>query len=1423
MPPKNVHKNFQISGSSNSGSGVNVGDKKRRGVRLSLQQPKKDEIGAAVLEASGRPSYYDMSELEQEIEQKTQRIKETARKKVRRTRAIENDILYPETPAESEDQSNRTSSRYAIGLDDSINSLNQDDLDMEIDKLSELFEIGFLQEEEFETQLRLYKRKLEYSTTHFATVPFVDYNSQLCSVSNSNSFNDRSTHSRNVRFFISSTFSDMAPERDVLIKFVFPRLKKLCHERGVFLSQIDLRWGITAEQSKQGDTIAICLKEIDKSRPYFMCILGGRYGWNDDTLLSLENPHECLNSNQAVPPSRDPLLRQTFQNAVGAYPWIASYCDRSITELELRHAVLNDLDSETAKRALIYIKDKVPRDNVKLENLCKELVGSGQQVHYYEEANELADLVYERIKKLIDRDFPLEHAISQVEQDRLPHEVYRESRCRVYIGKESYFEQLDQHVLSPTTNTPIVIFGDKGYGKSSLCCNWSLRYQRSFPNKVVISHFIGISQQSTDLGRMLTRIMGELKEKLGLERAIPRANLAQLVAEFPEWLMDASVRGGCVLVIDGLNRLQSSGEADNAMDLSWLPARLPANVKVVVSRTVASASEFTRKQWPLLRLAPLTATERKMMVTRYLELYGKSLTPEQLESVVTCQSCASPLFLKLLIEEIRTHGKFETLTAKIEKYLAVETPVQLLEMIFLQLEEEFATNGSIDQPRLQLPQQPTVALPKSVKTVGRGRGRGVRLLVTHRTTVEEEMAVESPSPQLSLLDSYYNHLVAPVQSPSPSSSIVKSFFSSLYIARRGLKEDEALEILSLNHSTITPSLFSRLICQIDSFVSDTSGYYTFFHDYMRIAVKKRYFPANFGDVEDEECDAEDCDEGLDMQLKREELYRYFMSGNEAIALERIVDEVPYQLLRLKKWDSLCEFISNMDYFRELNKENNRFDLYRYWSAVQAHTPDYLEMQFAASVERELWRITEAKYGGFDEVWRLISELFTVTKVVEDIGNYNLAETLFRTILNACKQNDLDDVIIAESEALLGYCLRLKGVYSEAVTLYLSALEVMDRKYKTNNPNLATTINGLAMLYRYMGQYEKALPLYEKALAIRLYLFGSRAGSMHVDIAQSYNSLGCLYLDMCRYKEAEEYLLIAIEQREKLLGVNHQDVAMSLTNLGGLYVSQCRYVDGKATYQKALKIYENLFGPDHPGCSQCLNCLAGISMEEGKYQECEGLYESVLTLKGKLFGTNHPEYALTLNDMGGLYLLLDKYEESDDYYQNCLDIRREVLGEDHPDTAQTYSNLGLLRREEGNYVEAEKYFLQCQAITEKVFSRVHMDNAACLKNLASVYQLKGEYDKAIGPYNAALDIYKALLGEKHVETALLLNDYAVLNYFKGNFIEAEALYVRSCKMYLDIFGPDHPETAQSLKNVDSFYECIGQPGRAHELLEAYVAV
>ncbi|XP_065179425.1 tetratricopeptide repeat protein 41-like [Sycon ciliatum] len=81
-----------------------------------------------------------------------------------------------------------------------------------------------------------------------------------------------------IRPFVSSTFRDFQKERDVLVKRVFPKLEQLCRLRGTYFAPVDLRWGITEEQAGSGDIIRLCLDYVAKSRPYFLGLIGERYG-----------------------------------------------------------------------------------------------------------------------------------------------------------------------------------------------------------------------------------------------------------------------------------------------------------------------------------------------------------------------------------------------------------------------------------------------------------------------------------------------------------------------------------------------------------------------------------------------------------------------------------------------------------------------------------------------------------------------------------------------------------------------------------------------------------------------------------------------------------------------------------------------------------------------------------------------------------------------------------------------------------------------------------------------------------------------------------------------------------------------------------------------------------------------------------------
>ena len=149
------------------------------------------------------------------------------------------------------------------------------------------------------------------------------------------------------------------------------------------------------------------------------------------------------------------------------------------------------------------------------------------------------------------------------------------------------------------------------------------------------------------------------------------------------------------------------------------------------------------------------------------------------------------------------------------------------------------------------------------------------------------------------------------------------------------------------------------------------------------------------------------------------------------------------------------------------------------------------------------------------------------------------------------------VVRAVCSEKLGYLFRISGRFADAVKHYRKSIEIFEQclgKASNSSPELAQSINGLAIVHRKMGNYLEAEPLYLRALRIRKQVLGA----MHPDVGQSMNSLGCLFQDQGKYAESEQYFRQAIQVREYAYGPNHPDVAMSVANLASLFGAQGKY-------------------------------------------------------------------------------------------------------------------------------------------------------------------------------------------------------------------------------------------------------------------------
>ena len=488
---------------------------------------------------------------------------------------------------------------------------------------------------------------------------------------------------RTVRVFISSTFRDFGEERDLLMKRVFPELRRRARDRFVQVIGVDLRWGVTEEDSQQGETLPICLREIERSRPYFIGLLGERYGWT-------------------------PSAGQYPELLLAQQPWLAAHAGgTSVTELEVLHGVLNN--PEMAGRAFFYFRDaawsdaKGPEfrsesaeDQAKLARLKNGIRASDFPVVDYATPEAVADRITDDLWTLIDQQYPEDAVPDELERERRSHEAYAAERRRLYVGQDETVARLlarledasDEPSEDGSRTRITLVTGESGTGKSALLANTLTAYRAAHPNDVVIEHYIGSTSDASEPLKIMRRVAEEIKRLTGSTTDIEK-NEEKLVEQFATWIADASnwaKRQGVrfVLVLDALDKLESHA------NMRWLPRNVLPHIRIVASSLHGEARDALVNRGAVeLEAALFSADIARRYVTETLAHRGRKLPAHELDRIIAHPKSTLPLFLKTLVEELSVFGSYEGLPARISECLTAQEPDDLFEIIFARLEDDF--------------------------------------------------------------------------------------------------------------------------------------------------------------------------------------------------------------------------------------------------------------------------------------------------------------------------------------------------------------------------------------------------------------------------------------------------------------------------------------------------------------------------------------------------------------------------------------------------------------------------------------------------------------------------------------------------------------------------------------------------------------
>ena len=295
------------------------------------------------------------------------------------------------------------------------------------------------------------------------------------------------------------------------------------------------------------------------------------------------------------------------------------------------------------------------------------------------------------------------------------------------------------------------------------------------------------------------------------------------------------------------------------------------------------------------------------------------------------------------------------------------------------------------------------------------------------------------------------------------------------------------------------------------------------------------------------------------------------------------------------------------------------------------------------------------------------------------------------------------------------------------------------------------------------------------------------------IASLYDLGGRGFYSLGNYEKALEWYEKALAIREKVLGEEHPDTASTYNNMATTFEKQHKYEKALDLYEKALAIREKVLGEEHPDTATIYNNMALTYDYRGSPEKALEWYEKALAIRKKVLGEEHPDTATTYNNIALAYTHKRDYGKAIEWYTKALSVFERVLGVEHLYTATTYSNIGYLYSELGDYGKALQWCISAVPIFEKVLGKEHYDTTAPYHIIIDVYYRLGDYSRTQEWLEKVIIIYEKALGQEHPDIATAYNNIGILQEKRGRYEKALVWYGKALAIREKVLGIEHPDT------------------------------
>ena len=483
---------------------------------------------------------------------------------------------------------------------------------------------------------------------------------------------------RTIRIFISSTFADFREERRAIAQTVIPELNRRGLERDVTVTAVDLQWGVTSEESTRNQQLNACIRELERCSPFFIALLGDRYGWVPPSaaFTGLEKLEPSQGQSITEIEVRHAVLSASTRNPSALTYARGLYSETITAQKELYNAISKSATRDDQLRMLEARGSRPTLEGTKapFDDLIIDLINRGHDVRLL--GSDFIEDMTSQLWALIGMHFPaLDESDAKRRQDRR-HRHYGFAQSRFLDSRWPTCARIIHNMDSGASDTLVCLNSWETAAMAAIAADSASRTG----GRHVFEHYCALDSAPNRTSELFGRLIDFFGRVLGRPTTIPSGTegRAKRLAEQLERMNCTSANR--ISVVIGESDLL---DADGLAVMSELK-RVPGH-QVLLTKTQTSDSEAA------VRWSP---KERALFAELLLRRSGKSLDANLLDAILNHPLATNLYFIRFVCSFLDRWAVHETLQRELQLALSAQGSADMLGIVASRAQESGSATGA---------------------------------------------------------------------------------------------------------------------------------------------------------------------------------------------------------------------------------------------------------------------------------------------------------------------------------------------------------------------------------------------------------------------------------------------------------------------------------------------------------------------------------------------------------------------------------------------------------------------------------------------------------------------------------------------------------------------------------------------------------